>query len=74
MTVGGQPSGVTVVAHSISEEEEQATWNSTLGRDWVKTPWTVLSVAFQKSMAEAKGSSHPTCPEGVLRVIVGSRP
>jgi len=74
MTVGGQPSGVTVVARSVSEEESRATLNVMLGQDWVKTPWTVLSVAFEKSMGEAKGSSHPTCPEGVLRVIVGPRP
>ena len=74
MTVGGQPSGVTVVARSISEEESQATLNSMLGREWIRTPWTVLSVAFQKSMGESKGSSHLTCPEGVLRVIVGPRP
>lgn len=74
MSVGGQPSGVTVVAHSVSEEESQASWNAIIGKDWVKTPWTTLAVAFQKSMGESKGSSHPTCPNGVLRIIVGPRP
>jgi hypothetical protein len=74
MTVGGQPSGVTVVAHSVSEEESQATWNAVIGKDWIKTPWTVLSVAFGRSMGKMSGAGTASCPEGRLRVIVAPRP
>ena len=42
MSVGGQPSGVTVVTHSVSEEEIAAWQNRVEGKDWVRTPRTVL--------------------------------
>lgn len=77
MSVGGQPSGVTVVAHSVSERESRASefmirsdWETT---DWVKTPWTVLSNAFLQSMGRGSSSSHTSVPEGTLRVVVGPR-
>lgn len=76
MTVGGQPSGVTVVARSISEEEAGAGRKRSMGRDdWVRTPWTVLLDAFGKSMGKSQGAGNiVSCPEGVLRIIVGPRP
>ena len=47
MSVGGQPSGVTVVARSITEEEADAGRKRIIDRDdWVRTPWTVLVDAF----------------------------
>ena len=74
MSVGGQPTGVTVSAHSLSEEEINAGMNRTLGKPWKKTPWTVLVFAFEQSMGESKASSHDSVPAGVLRVVVGPRP
>jgi len=74
MSVGGQPSGVTVVAHSISEKESEAGLNRSMGKEWVKTPWTVLSDAFGKSMGVAQSAGNvATCPVGILRVVVGPR-
>ena len=73
MSVGGQPSGVTVVTHSVSEEEEHAWMNRATGKDWVKTPWTVLFNAFSDSMGKANGSGNRTCPAGMLRVVVAPR-
>ncbi len=77
MSVGGQPSGITVVARSVSEKESRASelmmrqdWETT---DWVRTPWTVLSNAFLQSMGRSSSSSHTSVPEGTLRIVVGPR-
>ena len=73
MSVGGQPSGVTVVTHSVSEEEAEASENRMAGKDWAKTPWTVLCNAFEQAMGEGKAASHSTVPEGTLRVVIGPK-
>jgi hypothetical protein len=73
MSMGGQPSGVTVVAHSVSMEESEAVSNSMTGRDWIKTPYTALTIAFQKSMGQSSGSGFRSCPEGILRVVVAPK-
>jgi hypothetical protein len=74
MTVGGQPSGVTVVTDSVSEEEAAAATNRMTGKEWVKTPWTVLEYAFEQSMGESKGASNKSVPKGTLRVVVAPKP
>jgi hypothetical protein len=73
MSVGGQPSGVTVVTNFVSEEESKARSDAIMGRAWLKTPWTVLMEAFAQSMGAVRGSGNRTCPEGMLRVIVAPR-
>lgn len=74
MTVGGQPSGVTIVAHSLSETEASAKLIFP-DQDWIKTPWTVLSNAVMNTLGgvggAAGGSYAP--PEGTLRVVVAPR-
>jgi hypothetical protein len=75
MSVGGQPSGVTVVVRGITQEETEAAENAMMGRAWVKTPWSVLTHALGLSLGKisshAGGASTP--PEGVLRVVVSPR-
>lgn len=73
MSVGGQPSGVTVITHFVSEEESKARSDAMMGRAWLKTPWTVLMEAFAQSMGAVRGSGNRTCPEGMLRVVVAPR-
>ena len=76
MSAGGQPSGVTIVAHFVSVEEGEAMSKIfTKQADWIKTPWTVLSNAFLESMGSVKGSGGgPSAPpEGHLRVVVAPR-
>jgi len=77
MTVsgGGRPAGVTVGAGSVSEEGGEAARKRAIGReDWVRTPWTVLSDAFGKSMGKSQAAGNvATCPEGIVRVVVGPR-
>jgi hypothetical protein len=76
VSVGGQPSGVTVVAHSVSPEENQRTGKMIAGKEWLKTPWTVLFNAFLQTLGSASGASGgPNAPpEGTLRVVVAPRP
>ncbi len=75
MSVGGQPSGVAVVAHSLSDVEMEASKNISFGRQWKITPWTSLSNAILQSLGQvaggAGGASAP--PEGELRVVVAPR-
>jgi hypothetical protein len=75
MSVGGQLLGVTVVTHSVSEKESEAMPNILAGKNWERTPWTVLSNALLQSMGPIGGSgggpNRP--PEGVLRVVVAPR-
>jgi hypothetical protein len=74
MSVGGQPSGVTVVANSISEEESEAYVSRIMGKDWVKTPWTVLINAFEQSYGSSKSHSGVTSvPNGTLRIVVSPK-
>jgi len=72
MSVGGQPSGVTVVTHSVSDKEAEADLNS---KNWEHTPWTVLSNALLQSLGQIKGSGGGpnSPPEGTLRVVVAPR-
>lgn len=75
MSVGGQPSGVSVIAHSASDEEIEAGKNISFGRPWKVTPWTALSNALLESLGRigggAGGSAAP--PDGELRVVVAPR-
>ncbi len=75
MTVNGQPSGVTVVTHSITPDEAKAMEDKLYGRPWPKTAWTVLSQALGDSVgkvsASAGGQFAP--PEGLLRIVVAPR-
>jgi hypothetical protein len=73
MSVGGQPSGVTVVAHSVSEEESDATSNRMTGKNWVKTPWTVLDNAFAEALGTGQAASHYSVKEGTLRIVVAPK-
>ena len=50
--VGGQPSGVTVVANKVTQQEADAQQNAMLGKDWIRTPWTVLMHALVKLWAK----------------------
>lgn len=75
MTVGGQPSGVTVVAHSATPEEMMADSSQLSGKEWVKTPMTVLRNALLKSLGSISthvGGQNPPAL-GLLRVVVGPK-
>lgn len=74
MTVGGQPVGVTVVTHSISDDEAVAIRNQIEGNEWAKTPWTVLAYAFSQSIGTGYTSSRESVKEGTLRVVVAPKP
>ncbi|EIM99590.1 hypothetical protein WQE_18179 [Paraburkholderia hospita] len=75
MSIGGQPSGVTVVAHSLTEAEIEAVPNRMRGVEWVRTAFTALEQAITDSLgrgsASAGGPNAP--PEGTLRVVVAPR-
>jgi hypothetical protein len=77
MGVGGQPSGVTIAAHSISREEIESSEDEIFGR----TPRSMspfialhgaLAAALGRLGASAGGKAAP--PAGLLRIIVGPRP
>lgn len=75
MSAGGQPSGVTVVAHSVSFEEIEW-WNNRMsGKPWIKTPWTVVSDALWESLGGINGAGGGSFspPEGTLRVVIAPR-
>ena len=75
MAVGGQPSGVTVVVSGATQEEADASLNAMLGKEWAKTPFTVLEHALGDALGKitvhAGGQNVP--PEGTLRVVVSPR-
>ena len=75
MSVGGQPSGVTVVGGGITQEEADAQMNALQGKEWVKTPWTVLMHALGEALGKIVGSAGGVSPppEGWLRVVVSPR-
>jgi hypothetical protein len=75
LSVDGQPSGVTVVVSGITQEESDAASNAMLGRDWVKTPWTVLSHAIGAALGKVSGhAGGPNAPPaGTLRLVVAPR-
>jgi hypothetical protein len=75
MAVGGQPSGVTVVVGGITQEEEDASLNAMQGKEWIKTPWTVLTHALGESLGKISGRAggQNAPPEGSLRVVVSPR-
>lgn len=75
MAVGGQPKGVTVAAHSISDEEADATLKKMKRENWVKTPYTVLLDAIAEGLGTVSGSAggaHAP-PVGTLRIVVAPR-
>jgi hypothetical protein len=75
MSVGGQPSGVSVVAHSVSDEEVEASKNISFGKEWKKTPWTSLSYALLQALGRIGGSAggETAPPDGELLVVVAPR-
>ncbi len=75
LSVGGQPSGVTVVARQVTSEEADASQNAFLGKEWIKTPWTVLTSALAASLGKIAASAGTPNgpPEGTLRVVVTPR-
>src|SRR5271166_767957 len=75
MSISGQPSGVTIAVHSISEAEVAAVSNRMLGKEWVRTPYTVLADAIGNSLGRVSGwAAGPNAPpEGTLRVVVAPR-
>jgi hypothetical protein len=75
MTVDAQPSGVTVVAQSITQSEADATPAALMGQPWVRTPWTVLMHALGDSIGKIGGhAGGPNAPpDGTLRVVVAPR-
>ncbi|HWW05064.1 hypothetical protein [Collimonas sp.] len=75
ISVDGQPSGVTVVTHSVSEQEAEAGSKQMLGVPWERTPWTVLMNALNQSLGRIGGSGggSNSPPEGTLRVVVAPR-
>lgn len=76
MSVSGQPSGVTIAAHSISKAEADALTNQMFGKDWMRTPFTVLAGAIGQSLGRvsewAAGPNAP--PDGTLRIVVAPKP
>jgi hypothetical protein len=75
MAVDGQPSGVTVVVHGITQAEADASTHQMMGQPWVRTPWTVLVHALGDSIGKIGGhAGGPNAPpEGTLRVVVAPR-
>jgi hypothetical protein len=52
MGVSGQPSGVTVAAHGITQAEADADLNRMMHKEWVKTPFTVLVRALEDGLGK----------------------
>ena len=55
MGVSGQPSGVTVAAHGITQAEADASLNRMMHKEWVSTPWTVLMYALEDGLGKISG-------------------
>ena len=68
MTVGGQPSGITVVASRIPVDE-----TAPLTKEYGAL-MEALSLGLDVGIAEVYGGRDPTMPEGLLRIVVGPRP
>jgi type II secretory pathway pseudopilin PulG len=75
VSVGGQPSGVTVVARTVSEDEANAAQNRFAGKPWVRTPWTVLMHVLGDALGKVSGHGGGTNvpSDGTLRVVVAPR-
>ena len=77
MSLGGQPSGVSVVTNEISQEEWDASRNRARGLNWVKTSWTVLWEALGESLGRISGGKNKQelspLPPGVIRIIVAPK-
>ncbi|STX41131.1 Uncharacterised protein [Legionella donaldsonii] len=75
MTVDAQPSGITVITHSVSRKESDATVQMLLGENWEKTPRTVIIYALLQSLGKIKtsagGKNSP--PSGMIRIVVAPR-
>jgi hypothetical protein len=75
MTVGGQPSGITVVAGFTSPEEQEAGVNRMLGKPWARTPFTVLEHAISEGIGRvstASGGQYGV-RAGMLRITVAPK-
>jgi hypothetical protein len=75
MNVGGQPSGVTVVASTNSQAEADAVQLRFEHRPWVHTPFTTLTYAIERGIGKvATDLNGPNRPRaGTLRVVVAPR-
>lgn len=78
MAVDGQPSGITLVARSVTSDElavSDKIINDENATDWVKTPFTVLEVALLRSVGRV--SSHIAGPHApspdLIRIVVAPR-
>lgn len=77
MSAGGQPSGVAVVAHWVTQEESDALMNRARGQPvTLATPFLALHDALLASLGSlsASGGHLSAPPNGVLRVVVGPHP
>ncbi|WP_157644760.1 hypothetical protein [Burkholderia ubonensis] len=76
MSVDGQPSGVTIVAASMTEAELRATQMQAMGeRGWAHTPFTALTSAVLRGLGRVSSrAAGPHAPNGgTLRVVVAPR-
>jgi len=75
MSVGGQPSGVTVVTHAVTFEEAMADHREITGVSIPTTARGVLRAALLKSLGainSASGGQNPP-PVGLIRLVVGPK-
>ncbi|WP_222946310.1 hypothetical protein, partial [Paraburkholderia sp. UCT31] len=75
MDLDGQPAGVTIVGRTNSAVEADASEQRILSRPWVRTPFTVLTYAFERALGKAATSLNGphAPPAGTLRVVVAPR-
>jgi hypothetical protein len=75
LLAGAQPSGVTLVVQSTSQEERDAVTNWRSGKAWTKTPLTVLEHAIFDSLGTvALSSGAMAAPSsGTIRIVVAPR-
>ncbi|TWB20018.1 hypothetical protein FBZ99_101809 [Rhizobium sp. ERR 1071] len=76
MAVGGQPTGVTIVVHDATSVELDAASDRMLGKNWVKTPWTVLSGAISDGLGQVSGhvGGSEAPPAGTIRIVIAAKP
>jgi hypothetical protein len=77
MAAGGQPSGVSLVAHWLTREEVDALGSGPFEKPMaIPTPFVVLHKALFASLGALAGSGgHSSAlSEGLLRIVVGARP
>lgn len=76
MAIGAQPSGVTVMTHSVSEMDSEYLGQQIASRDRsARAPWFSLMEALLasvgKAIATGGGEEAPT--EGTVRIVVAPR-